>query len=226
MDRYRSLITSAPALRSDDKQCPFPAHLANPASPSRRLLSGLTAPGTLTKLLRQLERKNRAGGGFYYPTGGIAAAYLVLLRHPPTRKGLLLFFGASPADFRSDERLARVLAVAWMFYSLLKMRDAEVNERFDQFRQEKCKAQVLDELGQDFEEEAKSGCRKALMHLLAAEDCRAGTGSVRDIVRYTGYFLKWNFSLCAPRLVAELVTNIVGLRPKMTERQARHLCGW
>jgi hypothetical protein len=138
----------------------------------------------------------------------------------------LLFFGASPADFRSDEHLARALAVAWMFYGLLKMRDAEVNERFDQFRQEKRKAQKLDELGPDYEEDAKRHFRKALAHLLAAEECRAGTGSVRDIVRYIGYFLKWNFSLCAPRLVAELVTNIVGLGPKMTERRARHLCGW
>ena len=151
---------------------------------------------------------------------------LALLRDPRTREGLLLFFRTSPEGFSSDEHLARTLTVVWMFYRLTKMRDAEVNERFKLFRQERGKAQTLHELGEDYEEDAKRHFRKALAHLLAAEECRTGTGSVRDLVRYIGYFLKWNFSLCAPRLVAELVTNIVGLKPRMTERRARHLCGW
>jgi hypothetical protein len=207
--------------------CLFPAHLGNPASPSRQLLSRLTASGALTKLLRQLERQKGGGGGFYYPTGGIAAICLDLLRQPDLRDDLLRYFGVSPAEFPGDEHLARTLAVVEMFYSLLKMRDAEVNERFDQFRQERSKAQTLREtLGQDYEEDAKRHGDLALRHLVAAEMLRAGTGSVRDIVRYIGYFLKWNFGLCASRLVAELVTDIVGLRPKMTERQARHLLRW
>jgi hypothetical protein len=225
MDQPYSHITPGLALR-DNIPCAFPAHLGNPASPSRQLLSRVTSPGTLTKLLRQLERQNGEGGGFYYPTGGDAAFYLDILRDPSRREALLLLFCVSPGDYRSDEHLARVLAVVAMFSNLFKMCDAEVNERLDQFRQERRKARRLHELGQDFEQDAGRYVYVSLAHLKEADELRDPTRSVGNIVRYIGWSLEQNFSLRAPRLVAELVTNIVGLKPKLTERQARHLCDW
>lgn len=230
MDRYRSLITSAPALRSDDKQCPFPAHLANPASPSRRLLSGLTAPGTLTELLRELDKQNPCASGFFYATCGLAAVYLRRLRDPDTRKDLLLFVRVSPADFRSDEHLARMLAVTQMLLDVVKMRDAEVNKRFDQFCQETGKEQRVHELelGPDYEEIAFRHVYTALAHLYAAvepRDCDPKK-SVGDIVRHIGWCLERDFSIRAAKLVANLVNDAFGLRRKMEERQVRYLCGW
>jgi hypothetical protein len=138
-----------------------------------------------------------------------------------------MFFRTSPEGFSSDEHLARTLAAVWMFYSLAKMRDAEVNEWFDRFRQERRKAQTLHQLGENYEDDAKRHVYKALAHLdEAADDYRAASRPVRNIVRYIGRSLEQDFGIRAPRLVAELVTNIVGLRPKMTERQARYLCRW
>jgi hypothetical protein len=229
MNQPYSHITPGLTLRSDNIPFVFalPARLGNPTSPSRQLLGRLTAPGTLAKLSRQLGKENSGGGGFYYPTGGNAAIYLDLLRDPRTRKDLLLFYGASPADFRGDEHLARTLAVVGMFGSVLKMRDAEINKRLDQLVRERCKAHRLHKLGTDYEEDASRHVFMALAHLeVAIDEYYAATRSVRNIVRYVGWSLELDFSLRAPRLVAELVTNIVGLKPKLTERQARYLCGW
>jgi hypothetical protein len=229
MDQLHLRITPGLALRSENIPFAFPAHLGNPASPSRQLLSRLTVPGMLTKLLRQLEKQNRRDGGFLNPTGGDAAFYLDCLRDPSRRKAVLLLFCVSPADYRSDEHLARVLAVVAMFCSLLKMCDAEFNERFDQFRQERRKAltlHALHELGQDFEQDAGRYIYMSVAHQKEADELRDPTRSVDNIVRYIGWSLEQNFSLRASRLVAELVTCALGLRAKKTERQARHLCGW
>jgi hypothetical protein len=149
--------------------------------------------------------------------------FLGLLRDPHTRKDFLRLTRISPQSFRSDEDCARWLAVGWMIANLAKLRDAEVNKRFGQVRHEIHKAQALhelgEELGEDYYEVAKRHIRKAVEHLKAA-------GSGREIARYAGSFLERNFSVRAPTLVAKLVTRALGLRPKMTERQARHLCGW
>jgi hypothetical protein len=176
--------------------------------------------------LRLLQKQSRGSGGYLYPTSGDAAFYLDFLRDPSRRRAALRSYGASPADFRSDEHLARVLAVVMMFCYLLTMCDAEVNDRFDQFRQERRKARTLHELGPDFEQDARRHGYMALVHLKDADEFRDPTRSVDNIVRFIGLSLEQNFSLRAPRLVAELVTEALGLRPKLTERQARHMCGW
>jgi hypothetical protein len=240
MDRYHSLTTSAPALRSDNIPFAFalPARLGNPTSPSHQLLGRLTAPGTLTKLFRQLGKLSRRGG-FYYPTGGNAATYLELLRDSRTREELLLFYSASPAgsaarilssllDFHSDEHLARTLAVVGMLYGVLKTRDAEVNKRLDQLVQERRKAQTLhNKLGKDYEEDTGRHVYMALAHLQEAiNEYYAAKGSARNIARYIGWSLEVDFTIRAPGTVAKLVTNIFGVKPELTERQVRHLCDW
>jgi hypothetical protein len=100
--------------------------------------------------------------------------YLRRLRDPDTRKDLLLSHRVSPADFRSDEHLARMLAVTQMLLDVVKMRDAEVNKRFDQFCQERRKEQRVNELelGPDYEEVAFRHVYTALAHLCAAVEPR------------------------------------------------------
>jgi hypothetical protein len=222
-------------LIGDDTLGAFFAHPEAPASPGRQLIDRVFAP-PFDKVLRQLYKRDRKCGGFYHPTNeripdvlgiGMAAAFLGLLRDPRTREDFLRLNGVSPENVRCDESLARALALAWMIGNLAKWRDAEVNKRLDQFRHERRRAQTLHELGEDYEEDARRHDWKALAHLNeAVDEYRAATRSVGTIVRYIGWSLEEDFSLRAPRLVAELVTNIVGLRPKMTERQARYLCGW
>ena len=230
MDQPHSDIAPGLTLPSDNIPGAFPAHLGNPASPSRQLLSRLTVPGMLTELLRELDKQNPCAGGFFYPTCGLAAMYLLCLRDPDTRKDFLLSLRVSPADFCSDEHLARMLAVTQMLLNAVKMRDAEVNKRFDQFCQERRKAQRVHglELGPDYEEVAFRHVYTALAHLYAAvepRDCDARK-SVGDIVRYIGWCLERDFSIRAAKLVTNLVNDAFGLRRKMKERQVRYLCGW
>jgi hypothetical protein len=200
----------------------FPAHLGNPASPSRQLLSRLTKPGALTKLLRKLRQQNRQYGGFRHPTSGLAARYLGRLRDPRTREDFLRLKGISPESLSSssDEDNARALALAEMIINLVKRYDAEFNKRFPQFCHERRMAQTLHELGPDYDQDARRHVYMALAHLDAAEST-----FVRDAVRYAGWCLERDFGgLRAPQLVAELASY--ALRRKMTEHQVRYLCGW
>lgn len=130
----RGLYTTrelAPRLDNLPFAFAFPAQLANPAY--RQLLDRLIAPGTLTKLMRQPDRQNAGGRGFYHPTNGDAAYYLSFLRDPRRRGVVLQFFGARLEDFRSDEHLARTLAVVMMLCGLLRMCDTAAKARLDQF---------------------------------------------------------------------------------------------
>ena len=221
----------------------------NSVSSGRQLLNRVYAPGAggelspHDKLLRQLQRQNHECGGFRHPTIGMAAAFLRLLRDPDKREDFLQDFLRTSARARidddvhedatkiggtqhgslenihSDESMARAMAVDWMIGGMVLLRDAEVNKLFDQFSHERRKAQTLYMLGTDYEEDARR-------HIWEAVDYLKAAGSADNIVRYAGWSLEKNFSLKAPRLVARLVTHAVPLRPKMTERQARYLCGW
>jgi hypothetical protein len=224
MDQPHLHITPSLALRSDNIPSGFPAHLGDPASPSRQLLSRLTAPGTLTKLLRQLRQKNRQCGGFRYPTSGLAARYLGRLRDPRTREDFLRLKGISPESLisSSDEDNARALALAETIINLANKYDAEFNKRFPQFCHERHMAQTLHWLGPKYDHDARRHVYMALAHLDAARST-----FVRDAVRYAGWCLERDFGgLRAPQLVAELVSYVVGLRWKMTEHQVRYSCGW
>jgi hypothetical protein len=201
MDQPHLHITPG-LLRSDNIPSAFPAHLGNPASPSRQLLSRLTAPGALTKLLRQLRNQNRQCCGFRHPTSGLAARYWGWLRDPRTREDFLRPKGISPKSLisSSDEDNARALALAETMINLAKRYDAEFNKRFPQFCHERHKAQTLHKLGQDYDEDAKRHVYMALAHLDAARST-----FVRDAVRYAGWCLERDFGgLRAPQLVAEL----------------------
>jgi hypothetical protein len=208
-------------LIGDDTPVSFFAHPGNLASPGRRLIDGVISGCVFAKVLRQLQRQGHECGGFYHPTSGIAAAFLALLRDRHKRKDFLQLAGVSPESFRSDEDCARKLAVGWMIGNLVKMFEAEFNKRFGQFCHERRKAQTLHKLGENYEEDARRHVWKALAHLEAAWSVGADV-----IVCYAGWSLERDFRLRAPRLVAQLVTHALGLRPKMTERQARYLCGW
>ena len=201
----------------------------NSVSPFRQLLDRVFAPGAggelspHDKLLRQLQRRNRESGGFYHPTIGMAAAFLDLLRDPDKREDflqdMLRITWVSPENIHSDESMARALAVDWMIGGMALLRDAEVNKWFDLFSHEKRKAQTIYLQGEDYEVDARRHIGKAVEYLKAA-------GSADNIVRYAGWSLERNFGLRAPRLVDGLVTHAVPLRAKMTESQARYLCGW
>jgi hypothetical protein len=146
------------------------------------------------------------------------------LRDPRTREDFLRFKGISPESLisSSDEDNARALALAETIINLAKRYDAEFNKRFPQFCHERHKAQTLHKLGQDYDEDARRYVYMALAHLDAARST-----FVRDAVRYAGWCLERDFGgLRAPQLVAELVSHAVGLRRKVTEHQARYLCGW
>jgi hypothetical protein len=208
-------------LIGDDTPGFFFAHAENLAAPSRRLFDRVLSGCVFDKLLRQLRKQDRECGGFHHPTSGMALAYLGLLRDPNTREDLLRLTGFSPEYFRCDEDIARGIAVGLMIHNMTKMFEAEFNKRFDQFCHERSKAQKLHELGEGFQEDARRHVWKALAHLEAARSV-----GVRVIMCYAGWSLELDFSLRAPRLVAELVTHTLGLRPKMKERQARYLCGW
>jgi hypothetical protein len=208
-------------LISDYTPVAFFAHPGNLASPGRQLLDRVISGRVFDKLLRQLQKQNRRCGGFHNPTSGMAAKLLGCLRDPHTRKDLLQLTKVSPESFRSDEDCARSLAVGWMIGNLVTWFEADFNKRFAQFCHERRNAQTLHEMGEDYEEDARRHTRKALAHLDAAR-----SRSVDGIVRYAGWSLQRDFGLRAPRLVAKLVTHALGLRPKMTERHARYLCGW
>jgi hypothetical protein len=199
----------------------FFAHAENLAAPGRRLLDCVLSGYVFDKLLGQLQKDSHKRSGFHHPTSGMAVAYLGLLRDPNTREDLLRLTGFSPEYFRCDEDIARGIAVGLMIGNMTKMFEAEFNKRFDQFCHERTNAQTLHELGERFQEDARRHVWKALAHLEAARS--VGT---RVIVRYAGWSLERDFNLRAPRLVAELVTHALGLRPKMKESQARYLCGW
>jgi hypothetical protein len=224
MDQPHLHITPGLALRRDNIPRGFPAHLGNPASPSRQLLSWLTAPGTLTKLLRQLRQQNRRCGGFRHQTSGLAAAFLGPLHYPRTRKAFLRLAGLSQESLSSssDEDNARMLALAQMIIDLANRYDAEFNKRFPQFCHERHMAKRLHKLGPDYHQDARRHVYMALAHLDAARSTFE-----RDAVRYAGWCLERDFGgLRAPQLVAELVGHAVGLRRKITEHQVRYLCGW
>jgi hypothetical protein len=208
-------------LMGDDTPAAFFAHPENLAFPGRRLVDRMISGRVFDKLMRQLYREDHQGAGFYHPTNGIAAAFLDLLRDPETREDFLRITWIWPDNFRSDEDCARTLAVGWMIGNLAKMFEAEFNKRLGQFCHERRMAQTLHKLGKDYEEDARRHVWKALAHL----DEAASVGA-RVIVYYVGWSLERDFRLRAPRLVAELVTHALGLRPKMTERKARYLCGW
>jgi cytosine/adenosine deaminase-related metal-dependent hydrolase len=151
----------------------------------------------------------------------MAELYLDLLRDPDTREEFLPIARVSPESFRTDEDIARAVAVGSMIGNMAKTFEAESDKRFRQFCNERRKAQTLHKLEEDFEEDAKRHVRNALARLDA-------TGSVgaRIIAWHAGWSLERDFGLRAPKLVAMLVTHALGLRPKMTERQVRYLCGW
>jgi hypothetical protein len=227
MDLPRS-YTISDLLRSYDTLAAYFFRPGNSARPGRQFLDRVLAPGaggelpTLDKLFRLLKRQNRGcARGFYYPTSGIAAVYLNDLRDPETRQDLLRFTRASPKSFRSDEDLARTMAVCWMIGNMAEMYEAEVNRWFDQFSDERRKSQTLRGLGKDYEEEAIRHNWKALEHLMVARSTSADR-----LARYAGRCLERDFNFCPAGLVAELVSDAVQARPKMTESQVRYLCGW
>jgi hypothetical protein len=104
---------------------------------------------------------------------------------------------------------------------MAKRFDAQFNRGFGPFSHERRMVLTLHALGEDFKEDFRRHFLKALEHLGAA-------WSADDVVRYAGWCLEWDFGdLRAPRLVAELGNEMLsGVRRKITEREARHLCGW
>jgi hypothetical protein len=81
-------------------------------------------------------------------------------------------------------------------YSLLKVRDAEVNERLDQLVQERRKAQTLHKLSKDYEEDASRHVYMALTHLEEAiNEYYAAKKSARNIARHIGWSLELDFSI-------------------------------
>jgi hypothetical protein len=204
----------------DDTPVAVVAHPGNLASPGRQLLTRVLSGYVFDKLLRQLHKQDHERGGFRHPTTGFAAAILGVLRNPRTRTRFLQLFEVSPVS--NDENTARAVAVAWMISDLAKRFDAEFNKRFPQFCHERHKAQTLHNLGPDFDEHARRQVYTALAHLDAAT-----TVFVRYAVLHAGRCLERDFGgLRAPKLVADLVNDAVGLRLKITERQVRYLCGW
>jgi len=207
-------------LINNDTPVAFFAHPRKLASPGRQLIDGVLSGCALDRLLRLIQKHNHRCGGFRYPSSGDAVWILAVLRHPPARRDFLQLTRVSPDSFRSDEDCARALSVGWMIGNLATRLDAQFNKWFGPFCHERHMAQTLHAMGADYEEDARRHVWKAMAHLEAA-------WSADDIVRYAGWWLEMEFSgLRAPRLVAELVSDALGLTPRMKERRARYLCGW
>jgi hypothetical protein len=197
------------------------AHPGNSASPGRRLLNRVLSGYAIDKLLVQLRKQKRKCGGFLHPTSGMAEAYLSLLRDGRRRNDFLQIFRVSPENLGGDENIARSLAVACMIADLARGFDAALNRGFAEFCHQRHMAQTLHALGPDYDEDARRHLYKGLAHLDEARSV-----FVRCAVEHLGACLERDFGIRAPGLVAELITHAFGLRPKITEGQARYLCNW
>jgi hypothetical protein len=175
------------------------------------------------KLLRLTLKRAPGGDGFHKATNGVATAILDILRDPPAREEFLRLARVSPEAYckayRSDEECARSLAIGLMIADLARMIDAMALKRLALFESERDMAFFMQSFGKPFKDEAERCDWKAQLNGLTADLIHASA-------RHLGRALERDFGLRASRPIAEFVTRIFELTPRMTERQARRQCGW
>ena len=171
------------------------------------------------KLLRLTLRRAGGGDGFHKATNGVGKAILDVLRDPTAREEFLLLARVSPEAFGSDEECARSLAIGLMIADLARMVDAIALKRLALFESERDMALFMRSLGKPFNDEAERSDWKAQLNGLTAD-------LIHTSARHLGRALERDFGLRASRPIAEFVTRIFELTPRMTERRARRLCGW